>query len=99
MTIDLVLDADDREHRRDSAGDTRFVLKQASSMEWVLIDTTVPRGAPARVVACVYEYDRDDYGVVCLGDIELRAEYGSLEEIVEDACRAVLTSEDEYLLQ
>lgn len=91
MVTDLMFSADAGRDDPPSPrpDDARFALCRVSSMEWVVVDTTLPPANPARVIACVYEFDRLEYGVVWLGELQLRAEYGSPQEVLDDAHRAV----------
>ncbi len=91
MATDLIFSADAGRDDRPSPrpDDTRFALHRVSSIEWVVVDTTLPPANPARVIACVYEFDRLEYGVVWLGELELRAEYGSPQDVLDDAHRAL----------
>jgi hypothetical protein len=93
MATDLMFSADAERDDPPSprSDDSRFALCRVSSIEWVIVDTTLPPANPSRVIACVYEFDRLEYGVVWLGELELRAEYGSPQDVLDDAHRAVET--------
>lgn len=93
MATDLMFSADAGRDDPPSTqpDDSRFALCRVTSIEWVLVDTTVPPVNPSRVIASVYEFDRLEYGVVWHGELELRAEYGSLQDVLDDAHRAVAT--------
>lgn len=97
MATDLMFpadaDADEVEDRYDPArsrpADTRFALCRVSSIEWVIVDTTLPPANPSRVIGCIYEFDRLEYGVVWLGELQLRDVYGSPQDALDDAHRAM----------
>jgi len=67
---------------------SRFELRRLTGIEWIIIDTTLPENHPYRTVACVYEVDDLEYDVVWLRDLDLRAQYSSPEEVLEDVVRA-----------
>lgn len=67
---------------------SRFELRQLTSIEWIIADTTLPETHPHRTVACLYEVDDLEYDVVWLHGPDLRAQYSSPEEALAHLMRA-----------
>lgn len=63
--------------------DVRFELRRLTSIEWVILDASLPENDPRRTVACIYEVDTLEYDVIWLRDLGLRNQYASPSEVVE----------------
>jgi hypothetical protein len=66
---------------------SRFELRRLTGIEWIILDTALPENHPHRTVACVYEVDDLEYDVVWLRDLNLRAQYASPEEVLQEVIR------------
>lgn len=65
----------------------RFELRRLTGIEWIILDTALPENHPHRTIAFVYEVDDLEYDVVWLRDLNLRAQYASPEEVLEEVVR------------
>lgn len=84
MVTDLTLRADGG----SGADVSRFALHRVNAIEWDIVDTTVPEASATHVIAYIFKYDRLEYGVTWVGDFDLRAEYASPDEALDDVCHA-----------
>jgi hypothetical protein len=83
--------ATDLKLRTDAGGRvdaSRFALHRVNSIEWDIVDTTVPAASAAHVIAYIYKYDRLEFGVTWMRGFNLRAEYSSPREALDDVLRA-----------
>ena len=62
---------------------TRFRMRRASSINWLIEDLTLPTTHPERVVAHVYEVDDLEYDVVWLRDFGLAEHYMAPSEALK----------------
>ncbi|HET8926671.1 MAG TPA: hypothetical protein VFN24_02455 [Microbacterium sp.] len=84
MATDLI-PSTDAGGRADAS---RFALHRVNSIEWDIVDTTVPAASAAHIIAYIYKYDRLEFGVTWMRGFDLRAEYSSPREALDDVSHA-----------
>ena len=68
----------------------RYELRRSGHAQWQVRDSSFPADDSRHLIAHIYEVDEFEYDVVWTGPTELRAEYGSPDDVLADIRRSTM---------